>query len=118
VAKRHPDAPWKKAERSLASLFGTRRRPLSGSNQGGGSDDAIHPKLHLESKWARSHALWTLFRETREKAKREGKTPVIGLKEKGSPGILLVVHSNNLQEVLEALLEAKDKLDGQEEDIR
>lgn len=102
------DKPWKAAERRLAALFGTRRRPLSGGNQGQGfRDDAIHDDLHLECKYSRTHALWTLFRETRKKAQKERRTPVIGLVEKGSPGILLVVHTDDLESTLRALIEAK-----------
>ena len=87
---------WKKAERRLAQLFGTRRRPLSGSNQGGGSDDAMHPDLYLESKYTRQSALWTLYRDTAHKAQQAGKIPVIGIQEKGSHGTLLVIHSSDL----------------------
>ena len=96
---------WKFAEDRLARLFGTVRRPLSGrSSRSGGSDDAMHESLYLENKYRKKHSLWTLFREVREKARREGRTPVIGLQEKDAKGILLVIHSNDLEHVLAELL--------------
>jgi hypothetical protein len=93
-------AAWKQAERRLAALFGTRRRPLSGGNSGGGRDDAMHDRLFIENKWRKKHSTWTLYRDTKEKATAEGKTPVIGLQEKYKSGILLVIHTDDLETVL------------------
>jgi hypothetical protein len=102
------DKPWKRAERTVANFFGTRRRPLSGGNQGEGyRDDTMHPDLHIEVKYSRVQPIMKLFRDTKAKADKEGKHPVIGLVEKGAKGFLLVVHSNNLKAVLRALLEAR-----------
>ena len=95
---------WKKAEQRLAGVFGACRRPLSGSNsRSGGSDDAMHARLYLENKYRKKNSVWTLFREVRDKAIAEGKTPVIGLQETNAKGILLVIHSQDLQLVLEEL---------------
>lgn len=100
---------WKRAEQKLARLFGTRRRPLSGSNQGGGSDDAMHNTLYLECKSKKKQSLFTLYRETRVKALKEKKIPIIGLVEKNSPGVLLVIHSKDLETLLEEYQKAKEQ---------
>lgn len=92
---------WKKAERRLASLFGTKRRPLSGGNQGGGRDDSLHHSLFLECKWSSSSSLWTLYDKTRKMARREGRVPVLGHALKGRPGILLSVLSTDLDVLLQ-----------------
>ena len=100
---------WKFAEDRLARLFGTVRRPLSGRNsRSGGSDDAMHDKLYLENKYRKKQSLWTLFREVRDKARQEGRTPVIGIQEKDAKGILLVIHSKDLEVVLTELLRTDD----------
>jgi hypothetical protein len=99
---------WKRAESSAAALFGARRRPLSGSSNRDDidGDDAMHPRLWIESKLRASHAVWTLWRAVRSTAQKcrrayhDGhKTPVLVLREKGKPGQLIVVHSNDLAEV-------------------
>jgi len=92
---------WKAAEERLANLFGVSRRALSGDNsKSGGTDDALHETLYLESKYQKQSALWTLYRETRAKAKKEGRVPVLGIQESRSKGVLLVIHDQDLLEVL------------------
>jgi len=96
-----PRARWKDAEDSLARLMGTRRRPLSGSNQGTGSDDAMHKRLYLESKYGKQcSALFRLFKDTKKKAKKEGRVPILGFREPRTHGCLLVIHSDDLATVL------------------
>ena len=59
----------------------------------------MHERLFLENKYSKSHAMWTLYRDTKAKADKEGRTPVIGLQEFRKKGILLVIHSDDLQRV-------------------
>lgn len=98
-------AQWKVAERRLAALFGTKRRPLSGKNHGTGrGDDSFHDRFYLESKYGQNVTLvrnaWDLYTETKAKAKAETKDhiPVIGLQRTSRPGILLLIHSSNLED--------------------
>ena len=101
---------WKKAEQELASIFGTRRRPLSGLNHGTGrGDDAQHEKLYLECKHGKQcDKLFALFADTALKAANErhpnrskvGRIPVVGIKAKGQKGMLLVIHSSDLRALL------------------
>ncbi len=97
---------WKRAESSAAALFGARRRPLSGSSNRDDidGDDTLHPRLWIESKLRASHAVWSLWRlvkATAAKRPYQGghKTPVLVLREKCKPGMLIVVHSGDLAEV-------------------
>lgn len=110
MPKRKPKAKrsnqWKQAEREVAAVFGARRRPLSGGNQGQGRDDAIHERLFVSTKYAKRHGLWSLFRTEKPKAKKEGKTVVLGLREKGVPGTLVCIHSDDLPVVLAAYMMA------------
>jgi hypothetical protein len=102
VQVKHPTSKstWKSFERVVAAYFGTRRVPLSGSNSGHGTNsDSLHPKLYIECKVRSKSALWKLFVDTENKAKIEGKIPVVAIKQKGEKGYLLVVRPNDLDKV-------------------
>lgn len=91
---------WKLLENALAKLFHTRRRPLSGGNQGEGCrDDIIHPHLFGECKHGGYKSLWNLYKDAKQKASKEGKTPVIALGAHNEGGFLLVVHSKDFEKV-------------------
>lgn len=98
---------WKSFERTVASYFGTRRVPLSGSNSGHGTNsDSLHPKLYIECKVRSKIALWQLFMDTEKKARIEKKLPVVAIKQKGEKGYLLVVRPEDLQKISEIHLES------------
>lgn len=102
---------WTRAEAALAAFFGARRRPLSGSSNRPDidGDDVIHPRLWLESKLRARYAVWSLWREAKALAAKCRKVPVIGLREKGRHGILLVVHSDDFAAVAAEWLAARDE---------
>jgi hypothetical protein len=90
---------WKALERSVASLFGTTRRPLSGSNQGTGfTDDCQHPTLYIEAKYRKKHSIWELWRQVKSSATIEGRgrVPVVAVKERGKTGTMICVNSQDL----------------------
>ena len=98
---------WKSFERLVASFFGTKRVPLSGSNSGHGTNsDSLHPRLYIECKVRGRIALWQLFTDTEKKAKVEGKIPIVAIKQKGEKGYLLVLRPENLGKVNEIRLES------------
>lgn len=99
---------WKKAESRAAANLGAKRTPLSGGNSGHTRSDSLHKKIFLEHKYRAKQAIWTLFREVREKAKDEGKVPMLALSEKSAHGQLLVIHSKDLAKLLE-ILRAQDR---------
>lgn len=91
---------WKSFERLVASFFGTKRVPLSGSNSGHGTNsDSLHPKLYIECKVRGKISLWSLFTDTENKAKVEGKIPVVAIKQKGERGYLLVMRPDDLEKI-------------------
>lgn len=90
---------WKQGERRAAGHFGSTRNALSGGNSGLTRSDSKHPKIFLESKHGKSHAVWTLYDSTKPKAKKESKTPVLAIHRKGSPGIIFCIHSSDMNEV-------------------
>jgi hypothetical protein len=94
---------WKAVERRIAAFFGSRRTPLSGGNSGHTRSDTLHPSLFVEAKHRAKHTTYTLYRETAELAKAEGKLPVIALHEKGKPGFLVCCHCDDLKELCEVL---------------
>lgn len=98
---------WKSFERVVATYFGTRRVPLSGSNSGHGTNsDSLHPKLYIECKLRNKIALWQLFVDTEKKAKVEGKVPVVVIKQKGEKGYLLVMRPEDLEKINKIRLES------------
>ena len=102
VNKPTSSSNWKSFERVVASYFGTRRVPLSGSNSGHGTNsDSLHPKLYIECKVRSKIALWLLFIDTENKAKVEGKIPIVAVKQKGEKGYLLVLRPNDLEKINE-----------------
>ena len=93
------DKSWKVIEREVSKFFGTVRNSLSGKNSKITASDSLHQKLFLEMKYRKSLSLWKLFEKTKALAKKEGKIPVIGLKEHGKHGFLIVIHSEDFQKV-------------------
>ena len=92
---------WKRRERDGAGLFGARRQPGSGS--GGRADqtrsDSTHERLFVETKLRAASSVRSLWEQTRDRAPREGKTPVLVLFAKGKPGGLIVTHQDDLAAV-------------------
>ena len=90
---------WKKRESNVASFFQGKRTPLSGGNSKITRSDVIHEELFIECKLKKKHSVISLWDETAELAKKEGKTPVIALCEKQRPGFWIMVHSNDLEKL-------------------
>lgn len=120
---------WKRAEAGVAALFGARRRVLSGSSNRPDidGDDTTHPRLFIEVKLRATHTVWGLFRSVKAKAAKcrrdfQGahKVPVLGLREKGRHGALLVVHEDDFREVVVEWLSAQsdDTVNGVEAAVR
>ena len=93
------DKTWKAVERRVASFFGARRNPLSGSNSGGTHSDSLHEQLFIETKFRVKHSAISLWKKTEDLAYKEGKIPVVALVEKGNRGFWLLLHSADLTAV-------------------
>ena len=101
---------WKSFERLVASFFGTKRVPLSGSNSGHGTNsDSLHPKIYIECKVRGKISLWSLFTDTENKAKVEGKVPVVAIKQKGERGYLLIIRPDDLEKLVEIRKESLEE---------
>src|SRR5436305_523868 len=93
---------WKKAEGRIAALFVARRQVLSGSC---GRDDLSrrdcnHPWLFIELKFRKMQAVRSLYETSKALARKEGKTPLVALVDKGRAGSLLCLHSDDLPKIV------------------
>lgn len=70
------DARFKRAERRVAEMLGTRRTPLSGGNSAHTRSDTLHPDLYVEVKLAKRPPLWDRMHELRKRARRVGRSPL------------------------------------------
>ena len=80
------NSTWKKRERGIARDFGTKRNPLSGSMSGHSSSDSLSETFFIESKLRAQPGGWNLFQQTKEKAKKEKKIPLVILSKKYKKG--------------------------------
>ncbi len=112
-------AAWKKAETQAAQIFGANRRPGSGAfhnSHGTGNDDIEHDTLYVEAKYTGSvkermiNPVFKLYNSTAAKAEVAGKLPVIALRRKGEPQVLLLISSHNLDQVLREYAKSKGLL--------
>ncbi len=112
-----PKPTWKSVERRIAAFFGAKRTPLSGGNSGHTRSDTLHAKLFVEAKYRKKFSAVTLWDDTAELARKEGKTPVVCLAEKGRPGFWVMCHSDDLLAVaVEAARAEWDELRKQAEE--
>jgi len=93
------DKAWKAFERRAAEFFKGKRNPLSGANSGHTRADVIHEDLFIECKQRVKHSAVTLWDDTKQKALKENKIPVVALAEKNRPGFWVLIHSNDLEKV-------------------
>lgn len=102
-----PTKTWKSRERQVATFFNSERVPLSGGNSKHTRSDTLSPHFYIENKYAQRHAVWSLYDETKPKAVKEGKPPAIALCRKNSSGFILCVHSDDLQDFIQACIDSQ-----------
>ena len=91
---------WKQRERDIADDFGTKRNPLSGSMSGHSSSDSLSDTFYLESKLRANPPGWNLFLDTRDKAKKEKKIPIVVLSKKYHKDKIAMIDYDFLLELL------------------
>ena len=96
---------WKSVERTVASIFGTERTPLSGGNSKITRSDTLSKDFFIECKYRKKHTAVTLFEATKELAKKEGKIPIVVLAEKGKHGKYILFNSNDFKNIVEIMVE-------------
>ncbi len=84
------DKRWKKFEREVAKDFETERTPLSGSNSKQTNSDTLSDTYFIECKYKKKMGLFSLWKSVMALAGKEGKIPLLALKEKHAQGYLLV----------------------------
>lgn len=94
---------WKNFERLVANLIGSERTPLSGQNSKHTRSDTLHSELFIECKKRKEWAIFNLYRDTEEKAKKENKIPILALKENGRHGFLFVIKAKDLDSLYDAM---------------
>lgn len=100
-----PTKTWKSIEAHISRMFSTTRTPLSGGNSKMTRSDTLHPRLFIEVKQRKYFSVYPLFRDTKEKGKKEGKIPVVVLHETGSHDYLVVCEVSDLKKIAEEVKE-------------
>lgn len=88
---------WKQRERKAAKLLFSERTPLSGGNSKITRSDSLSSHFYMENKLRAKDATRTLYEDTKAKALKEGKIPVLTLQQKHKSGTLIVIHSDDLE---------------------
>ena len=103
---------WQRSEARAAADFGSLRNPGSGSQNRSDKtrSDSVHQKLYLECKASARHAVVTLWDDAAQKAKKEGKVPVVCLQVKNRPGRWYLIKDTDLQTVAAEQRAAKDNV--------
>ena len=99
-----PTKTWKSFELRIARFFGEERNPLSGGNSKHTRSDSLHPELFIECKWRQKSSLVTLYKSTKELAKKENKIPVLAITDKTTKDDLIVMKKEDLLKVYNILL--------------
>ena len=99
------DRLWKATERRVAKQFGTQRTPLSGSNSGGTQSDTLHPRLYIEIKERKQLPKWFIetVKDTKEKAVKEGRTPLTVFHQKNSRDDYVVLNISDIMKIAKEL---------------
>ena len=92
---------WKKLEQKVARLRGTERTPLSGGNGKLTRSDTLDKTFFIECKLRKDPAIWNLYEQIEELAKKENKIPLLVIKKKGRHGELFVLNDKYLKAFIE-----------------
>jgi hypothetical protein len=92
---------WKAFERTVASFFGSERTPLSGGNSKITRSDSLHNRLFIECKLRAKHSIIATWDDAKKKADIEHKIPVVCVREKGRKGFWILVHCEDMKEIVE-----------------
>jgi len=92
---------WKGTEREVAQCFGTKRAPVCNNQT---HSDTFHDNLYIEIKKRKKFTLWKLFEDTKKKAIKENKIPVVAIKQKYKEGFLILCRPDDLEDIAEELI--------------
>lgn len=96
--------PWKAFERLCAKYWGGKRIVPSDDRTRG---DVLHPYMYIECKAYLKQVpkCVTLYKDTAEKAKVEGKRPIVCYKREGTSDFIISVAASDLEAAYLALRE-------------
>ena len=99
------DKNWKRQERRIAELFGTKRTPGSGAYPQLTKSDSLQEKLYIECKYRKELPKWikSVVDDTVLKAAKEKKIPVIVFSEKGMRDDFIIIMRSDLIAVAKEL---------------
>ena len=92
---------WKRLEQKVARLRGTERTPLSGGNSRETRSDTLDDTFFIECKLRKDPAIWNLYEQIEELAKKENKIPLLVIKKKGRHGELFILNDKYLKAFIE-----------------
>jgi len=96
---------WKTRERQVAEWLGTIRKPVSGRQIDKDGDDCEHPKIHVQQKHRKSHAILNVWRGAKAYCQKSGKIPVVTLTEHNRKGFWLVIHCDDFKKIAKIVME-------------
>jgi hypothetical protein len=91
---------WKETEREVAKAFGTTRAPVCNNLT---HSDTFSDVLYIEVKKRKRFWIWGLFEDTKKKALKEKKVPVVAIKQKGRKGFLILIRPEDIKCIAENL---------------
>ncbi len=92
---------WKKLESRIAHKFGTERTPLSGGNSRITQSDTLSSRYFIEIKLRATLPFWKEFLDAKQKAKKEGKRPLLAFHKKGYKGVIIMLDLDDFLEIEE-----------------
>jgi hypothetical protein len=111
-----PTQSWKDVERRIAKSWGTNRTPLSGGNSGHTRSDTLHKDVYIEVKHRQEFSVVNLWEDTKKKADKEHKVPIVALHRKGSQNVLYLIEEDDLLLVVELYRKSQRKVLKRKED--
>ena len=90
---------WKAAEYRAAEKLAGKRIALSGGRGSKEKGDVLLPGWHVEVKYRKLFAVFTLFLEAEKRAKKDGKNALLILTEKNTHGQLAVMRIEYFKEL-------------------
>ena len=91
---------WKNTEREVAKAFGTTRAPVCNNIT---HSDAFDKVCYIEIKKRKKFWIWGLFEDTKAKALKENKIPIVAIKQKSRKGFLILCRPENIKCIAENL---------------
>lgn len=91
---------WKQLERDAAKVFGGKRAPIHNNVT---KADVLHDSLYIECKKRKRFWVWGLFEDTKSKAAKENKIPIVVIKQKNKKGFLILIRPEDIEEISKSI---------------